>query len=120
MASRPFGAVFLMWVGGQVTVPLSAAKSEVSGYTEPATFTFGPQGARIASASVSSEMNWSGFREICGTKTLFLLHRSEDPAIVLPKRFFASAAQMQAWKELVASQTNCRPIRPRGIAARWC
>lgn len=119
----PFVVLFLLWAASGVVIPLQAAKRKLAGLKwlgEATTFTFEAEGIRMASASFSSETRWSVVKEVCETKSLFLLRSGEQSAITLPKRFFASAAEIDAWKELVQAQMKCRRVAVRGIAARWC
>ena len=119
----PFVLLFLLWASSGLTIPSHAAKSKFGGQKwlgEATTFTFDPEGIRVASASLSSEIRWSVIREVCETGSLFLLLSGEGSPIIIPKRFFASRAEMPVWKELVQTQIKCRRIALRGIAARWC
>ena len=123
VTATPFVVLFLLWAASGVLGPLRAAKRKFVGLKwlgEATTFTFEAEGIRMASASFSSETRWSVVKEVCETKSLFLLRSGEQSAITLPKRFFASAAEIDAWKELVQAQMKCRRIAVRGIAARWC
>jgi hypothetical protein len=119
----PFAVLFLLWVSCLVAIPLLGAKSKTAGKKwlgEATTFVFDAEGIRIASASLSSEIRWGLIKEVCETKSLFLLRSGEGLPVTIPKRLFADAAEIEAWKVMVQTQMKCRPIAIHGLAARWC
>jgi hypothetical protein len=119
----PFAALLLLWISIWLVVPLLIARNKLARQSwlgEPVTFVFGPETVQIASASVSSEIHWSVVREVRETRSLFLLYYGAQSAAMIPKRFFASAAGIQAWKELIQARIKCSPIAVRGMAARCC
>lgn len=119
----PFAIFFLLWISCAIAIPLHAAKRTFAGQQwlgDPFTVTFGPDGIRTVSAILSSEVHWSVIREVCETKSLFLLCHGQRSALIIPKRLFASAEEIEAWKALVQTQIECRRIAVRGMAARWC
>jgi hypothetical protein len=123
LAYIPLAVFFVLWISCAIALPLHAARSRLASQQwliEPLTFTFGADGIQIASDSVFSEFTWSAIKEICETRSLFLLYRTERSAFTIPKRLFANAAEIEAWKGLVQTQTNCRRIVIRGLAARLC
>ena len=118
----PFAVLFLLWTWS-IIAPNAAARKKVAEQpwrTEPTTFAFHAEGMHVDCASSSSDIRWVVVKEACETRSLFLLFYSKQASTVIPKRFFESDAQIEAWKQLVQAQTGCRPIRPRGMMARWC
>jgi hypothetical protein len=119
----PYFLLFVVWLASGVGIPWSTAKSKTAGQPwrgEATTFVFDTEGVRVATASMSSDVRWGVLREVCETKNLFLLRSGEGLPVVIPKRFFASAEEMNVWKSFVQEQMKCRPIAMRELTARWC
>src|SRR5207302_2900728 len=88
-------------------------------WREPATYTFQESGIQVHRPSASSDLKWTVITEVLETRTLFLLHIGKRSAIVLPKRVFTDAAQIQSWKQLLQSQLASGVI-DGGLLGRWC
>lgn len=71
------------------------------------------------SDSACSTITWSNVREVCETKTLFLIYLGADIATVIPKRFFRNAGLIEAWKQDVTRNMG-KPIISKGFVATFC
>lgn len=122
--ASPFVAVFLFWCLAMVVMPFRSAKKRFAcekHLSEPSTYVFAPEEVSITSPSNSAVVKWIAITEVRETKSLFLLQLGKNSAIPVPKRFFASAAEVDAWKQLVMSQVKSqRAISMRGVVAPWC
>jgi hypothetical protein len=120
----PFVVLLFFWCLSMVVLPSRSAKKRFANekvWSEPGDYAFEPEEIRINRPSGPSAMKWNAITEVRETRSLFLLQLGSNSSIPIPKRFFTSAAEMDAWKQLVLSRvTSQRAITPRGIAARWC
>jgi hypothetical protein len=124
LRSSPFVVLLGFWCFFMVAIPFRSAKKRFVGETvwqEPAEYSFDPEQIRVNRPNASSAMNWNVVTEVRETRSLFLLQLGSSSSIPLPKRFFASEAEIGAWKQLVLSRVpSQRAISPHGLAARWC
>jgi hypothetical protein len=122
--ASPFVVLLLFWCLAMIVMPLRSAKKRFANekvWSEPGAYAFLPEEIRINRPSASSVMNWNVVTEVRETRSLFLLQLGSNSSIPIPKRFFSSADEVDAWKNLVLSRVaSQRAIAPRGIAARWC
>jgi hypothetical protein len=72
---------------------------------------FGPRTVTIDETGISSdhalghnEAKWSSYQDFKETKNLFLLYHSADLIGILPKRAFASQAELEQFRALVTSK----------------
>jgi hypothetical protein len=122
--ASPFVFLQLSWCLSLVVLPFRAAKKRFADekvWSEPGDYAFEPEEIRINRPSGPTAMKWNAITDVRETKSLFLLQIGNNSSIPVPKRFFTSAAEIDAWKQLVLSRvTRQRGISPRGVAARWC
>jgi YcxB-like protein len=117
--ASPIVVLFLFWCMAIVLMPLRSAKKAFR--NEPGTYAFLPEEIRISHPSACSVLKWNVVTEVRETRSLFLLQLGKRSAIPVPKRFFASLAEIDAWKQLVLSAVvSQRVISQRGIVGRWC
>jgi hypothetical protein len=76
--------------------------------------TFAPDssGLRITSAALSGLKPWSDYIQWKEGRTVFLLYMSDRTFTVVPKRFFASGADVQSFRELVSGNVLRRETAP--------
>jgi hypothetical protein len=67
-------------------------------------FTFEPDtsGLRVTSAALSGTKPWSDYLKWKEDRSVFLLYMSDRTFTIMPKRFFASPQDEQAFRELVS------------------
>ncbi len=70
---------------------------------EPTTYLFTLAGIHVQSFAGSSDLNWSLYLKARETRDYFLLYTSPKFAHALPKRCFASEADLVGFRELIRS-----------------
>jgi YcxB-like protein len=66
-------------------------------------YTFSPSEIVIRASVGDSRLNWTAFAEVLETRKYFLLYPQSALAHVLPKRCFASQAEVEAFRQLLRS-----------------
>jgi hypothetical protein len=122
--ASPFIVLILLWCLAMALMPIRAARKRFANekaWSEPGDYAFAPEEIRVTRPSESNVLQWNAITGVRETKSLFLLQLGNNSSIPIPKRFFASAADVDTWKHLVLSRvTSQQAISPRGLAARWC
>jgi hypothetical protein len=67
----------------------------------PTRHTIGPTGIEISSANGASTLNWSAIIKATESPEIFLLFPQSNYAMIVPKRCFSSADEVQAYREIL-------------------
>jgi hypothetical protein len=121
--AMPFVTLVTFWIVIMTWFPHRNARRSFAtqkANREPITYTFGPEDFGGKGPSVSWTMVWSVVKYVRETESLFLLYHHKNLAVMVPKHFFLSDAEMAAWRELVRSCIRPKQIEPPGLAGRWC
>jgi hypothetical protein len=116
----PFSGICLAWLA--LLVPWSAWRSWKArpSLRESATIWFDADGMRNKTADSSAQVAWRLILSVRETKSLFLMYYAPNMAYLVPKRFFANAEDIAAFRALVADSVVPHTITPPGLVARWC
>ena len=87
---------------------------------EPVTCAFTADEFSGLGPSASWTLAWSTLKNVRETKSLFLLYHHPSLAVIVPKRFFQSDAEMDQWRELVSSAIAPMKIEKPGFLGRRC
>jgi hypothetical protein len=119
----PFLLLLLLWCFAVIVLPYTAARKELktrSAIHGQIVFTFTPKGMRCTTATTSSENDWGVLFRVCETQSAFFLYASAASGGIIPKRFFHSAVDQGAWRQLVEQAIAPKHIVKPGFIARWC
>jgi hypothetical protein len=70
---------------------------------EPYRLTFSDQGIRFETTSIESNLAWSLYTRVTEVRDFYLLYWGRREFTVIPKRAFATAAEMQAFDALLVA-----------------
>jgi hypothetical protein len=115
-----FGFMFLFWTWVIWILPYWTAKKQLAAQSylrEPTTLVFNSDSISGTWSSVSSTFAWDILKHARETRSLFLLYHAPNMAVIVPKRFFQNADQLDLWRQLVTSHL---PIGKSGAIGRWC
>jgi len=84
---------------------------------EPITYVFTFETVSGTGPSASWSIAWNVLKRIQETRSLFLLYQGPNIAVIVPKRFFQSTAEMEKWRELCVAHKR---IDKPGVVGRWC
>jgi uncharacterized SAM-binding protein YcdF (DUF218 family) len=92
------GVLFFVFV-----VPLITAKKLVNNERIKAgiSYRFSPDGIHIESSVATSDLQWAAFRQVRESRSGFLLMQSTAMANIVPRRCFASHADVVAMRDLL-------------------
>jgi YcxB-like protein len=119
----PLSGMCLVWLLIMLVAPRWAARRQWKtqwALREPVTLCFDAGGVRAIWSDSSSSAAWKSVRAVRETRSLFLLYYAPGMAHIVPKRFFRDAAEMAAFRALVASAIAPGKIAPPGLVGRWC
>ena len=85
---------------------------------EPGTLSISPGGLVATSPNQTWAITWSVVKAVHETKSSFLLYNTAVP-FVIPKRDFATPAELETFRELVRTCAPTRRIEKPGIVARY-
>jgi hypothetical protein len=71
---------------------------------QPIKYTFTGDAIDIRASSGDAHLNWTAFAEVVETRRQFLLYPQRAVAYVLPKRCFADATDVHAFRQLLRSK----------------
>jgi hypothetical protein len=123
--AAPFEFLLIAWVVVAVGImPYVNARRSFAHLTElrePTTYTFNAEGIVTAGQSMTWRIDWGMVKRVRETKSAYIVYRSPRlAAMLLPKRFFLSEAEMTLWRDLVTACIVPRQIEKPGFIARWC
>lgn len=119
----PFILLLLFWVFAPGVLPYWNARKLYASQIflrEPISYTFNSENFSGNGPSASWSIAWSVLKTVHETKSLFLLYHHRNIAVIVPKRFFGSEAEMAAWRQLVLTSFAPHHIKPPGIVGAWC
>ncbi len=87
---------------------------------KPATVRFDEGGLGVKAADSSFSAGWRTILSVWETRTLFALYYAPSMAYLVPKRFFKSADDMEAFRAIVGSAIAPKNIVPPALVGRWC
>ena len=110
-----FGPAFLL---GIIRVgSFFAAKSAVKNTPAmqgPTVWTFTDHGIGIVGPTARGELQWNSFLQVRETRQQFLLYQNKNQANVIPKRCFASPAEIGRLQEMLRRQVPTASLRSGG------
>jgi hypothetical protein len=123
--AAPFEFLLIAWVvvvvGIMPYVNARRSFAQLAELREPTTYTFNAEGIVAARQSMTWRVDWGMVKRVRETKSAYIVYRSPKlVAVLLPKRFFLSEAEMTHWRDLVAAHILPRRIERPGFIARWC
>ena len=86
---------------------------------EPVSFHFDAAGMQSKSAAGGGEARWPAFHRVRELGSMFVLYTAPNLGSLLPKRFFQSAEELAAFRELVAAGIAPKKLARPGIWSRW-
>ena len=119
----PFFALLVLWLLLLGAMPYRNARQALTAQTyvrEPITYTLTDETISAAGPSVRWSLAWNVMKRMCETKSLFLLYHAPNLAVIVPKRFFQSASEMQAWRQFVSVHLDSKRIDKPNFVARLC
>lgn len=102
----PWALLALMFAGTYFSTKKHMASNKA--LSERVHYTFSASGFKTTAASFSGQTAWSNIYEAHETKTSFLIFLSKNMMYIIPKRSFASAEQVAAFKSLLRSQLDAK------------
>jgi hypothetical protein len=123
MDATPFTLFLLLWVLLIGVMPYRNARKQFATQSylrEPITYVFTSATVSATGASASWTLAWSVLKRVRETKSLFLLYHGPNIAMIVPKRFFQSPAEMEKWRQLVLESMATKRIEKPGVIGRWC
>jgi hypothetical protein len=87
---------------------------------EPITYIFTSETISCSGTNASWSMAWNILQKLRETKSLFVLYHGLNLAVIVPKRFFQNAAEMEKWRQLVLGCVAPKRIEKPGLIGRWC
>jgi hypothetical protein len=119
----PYGLLLIVWIVVVAGImPYQLARRQVaqqSELREPTTYTFTTDGIVGAGHRLSWRIDWGLVKRVRETNSSFIFYRGKQIAMVLPKRFFRSEADIETWRRLVAESLAPKEIESPGVIARW-
>lgn len=115
--------VLLFWALFMGVMPYRNARKQfatLSYLGEPVTYVFTSETISGTGTSASWSTAWNALKVLRETNSLFLLYHGPCAAVIVPKRFFQSPAEMEKWRQLVLACVAPKPIEKPGIVGRWC
>ena len=119
----PFVLLLALWLFLLGVMPYRYARKmlKAQGYLqEPITYTFTDETISGVGSSTHWSLAWNVMKRIRETKSLFLLYHAPNIAIIVPKRFFQSESEMEAWRQFVTRYLDSKRIDKLGLVARMC
>jgi hypothetical protein len=119
----PFILVLVLWPCLLGIMPYRNARKLLatqSHLREPITYSFTDETISGTGPSAQWSIAWSLVKHIRETKSLFLLYHHPNIAIVVPKRFFQGASEMETWRQFVVTHLDSNRMDKPGFVARWC
>jgi hypothetical protein len=99
----------------------TTARPPLAAYSRgPLAQTFIAQGFSGSTSESSWNCAWSTLKFIGETRSLFLLYQLPYIAIIVPKRWFESAEQIETWRQIATAGIGSRGIEKPGLVGRWC
>jgi hypothetical protein len=104
--ARPLLWAFGLPLGFVFAVPLLTARKAVSDerIRKGISYQFSDVGIHLESSVATSDLQWSAFRNVIEMRSAFLLLSGASLAHILPKRCFASEADIVAMRELLSGR----------------
>jgi len=120
----PFALLLVLWLFLLGAMPYRNARKALTAQNylrEPITYTFTDETISGMGPSARWSIAWNVIKRMQETRSLFLLYHAPNVAVIVPKRFFQSAREMELWRQLVASYLDSKRIdRPTSGVARLC
>ena len=119
----PFVLLLVFWLFLLGGMPFRNARKALTtqGYLrEPITYTFTDETISGTGPSIRWSIAWNVMKRIRETRSLFLLYHAPNVAVILPKRFFQSSSEMDAWRQFVATYLDSKRIDKLSFVARLC
>jgi hypothetical protein len=110
----------LLWAG---LMPYRLARKQFATQNhlrEPVTYIFTTATIQGRGTGFAWRIEWNLLKQLRETKSLFLLYHGPNIAVIVPKRFFQSAAEIEAWRQLTLACLTSKKIDGPGIVGRWC
>jgi hypothetical protein len=117
----PLLTLFVIWLALLAVTPYWNARRQFARQQylrDPVIQTFSEDGIKSTGPSVSSELKWTVMQAIRETKSQFLLYYAPNQALLVPKRFFTSDAELAAWQEIVRAAMDGKNIK-QSVIGRW-
>jgi hypothetical protein len=83
------------------------------------TWQFNTDGMHARTAVSEADVAWKAFLKARETGTLFVLYTGSNLANLIPKRFFHSAAELDAFRAWIAAGIAPKTLRAPGFWAKW-
>jgi hypothetical protein len=115
--------VLFLWAVAAGVMPYRNARKMFAAQRhlqEPVTYTFTADSIYSSGDGVSWDVAWNVLQSVRETHSLFLLYTAPCAAVILPKRFFRSRADLEAWLRLVHECSPARRIERPGVVAECC
>src|SRR5579862_931821 len=119
----PFILLLLFWVFALGVLPYWNARKLYASQIflrEPIFYKFSSENFCGSGPSASWSIAWNVLKTVRETKSLFLLYHHRNIAVIVPKRFFGSEAEMEIWRQLVLTSAAPSQIKPIGIVGALC
>ena len=119
----PFVLLLVLWLCLLGIMPYRNARKLLATQSylrEPITYIFTAETISGAGRSAQWSIAWSVVKRIRETKSLFLLYHNPNIAVVVPKRFFQSASEIEMWRQFVLTHMDSKRIDKPGFVARLC
>jgi hypothetical protein len=119
----PFVLLLAFWLFLLGVMPYRNAKKALIAHSYvrvPITYTFTDEVISAAGPSVCWSLAWNVMKQMRETRSLFLLYHAPNLAVIVPKRFFQRASEMQEWRQFVSTHLGSKRIDTVGLVARWC
>jgi hypothetical protein len=121
--ATPFIILLLFWALVIGVIPYRTARKQLAAQSylrEPITYVFTSETISGTGISASWSIVWNVLKRVQETESLFLLYHGPNIAVIVPKRFFQSPAEMERWCQLVLACIAPKRIEKPGLIGRWC
>jgi hypothetical protein len=119
----PFFALVVLWLLLLGAMPYRNARKALTTQSyarETITYTFTDEVISAAGPSVHWSIAWSAMIRMRETRSLFLFYHAPNLAVLVPKRFFQNASEMQEWRRFVSTRLDSKRTDKPGLVARLC
>jgi hypothetical protein len=119
----PFALLLAFWIYVLGIMPYRHARKALATQSylrEPIDYIFTEETISGTGRSAQWSVGWNVMKRIIETKSLFLLYHHSNVAVVVPKRFFQSASEMDTWRQFAAMHMDSKQIDKPGFVARLC